>query len=218
MKKVRLISLLFSQFFVFSTLFAQKTVQFADPQPSGGTLVNAVDKSFYGIYKSSDLSTTYHVDEKGIYIVSLVIASVTREQVRENSKLQIRGSYLFGIKENDSVPVVLEGENYYYGITQKLVIAGEGSMNMLTKLNSNTYVINFHEGDYFEPSLVTFTKDKMTIVHGNMDYQDVFKPILEIKTITRYGSAVAILAPSAAQWDGLLKAIFDGKKLVYTKE
>lgn len=218
MKKVPLFSLLLSLFFVKSALFAQKTVQFADPQPSGGNLVNTVDKSFFGKYKSSDLSTTYVVDEQGIYIVSLVVASVSREQVRENSKLQIRGSYLFGIKENDSVPVVLEGDNYYYGITQKLAIAGEGSMNMLTKLSATTYVINFHEGDYFEPSLVTFSGNKMTIVHGNLDYQDVFKPILQIKTITRYGSEVAILAPSPAQWDSLLKAIFDGKKLVYIKE
>ena len=89
---------------------------------------------------------TYVIDEKGISIVTVAIASITREQVRESSKLQVRGNYLFGIKANDSVPCALEGENYYYGIESKLVIAGEGSMNTLIKINSNKYVINFHEG------------------------------------------------------------------------
>ena len=217
MKKVHLISLLFSQFFFNAVIFGQKTVQFADPQPSGSKLVQTVDKNLFGSYKSSDLSATYIVDESGISIVSTVVGYVTRKQVRESSKLQVHGSFLLGIKENDSVPCVLEGEKYYYGISQKLVIAGEESMNMLTRISANMYVINFHEGDYFEPSLVTFNGNTMTIVHGDMTYQDIFKPILQIKTITRYGSEVAILAPDASQWNSLQQAIFEGKKLVYTK-
>lgn len=218
MKKVRVLLTLSLPIFVFFSTFGQKTVQFSDPLPNGNPSVATVGTSFFGKYKSSDLSTTYVVDKEGIYIVSLVVASVTREQIRENSKLDVRGNYLFGIKENDSVPCVLEGENYYYGIQQKLMIAGSGSSNILTQVATNTYVINFHEGDYFEPSLVTFNGNKMTIIHGDLLFQDAFKPILQIKTITRYGSEVAILAPSAEQWEQLRKVLFEGKKLIYTKE
>lgn len=218
MKKVPVFATLLVFFSHFSSVFGQKLIQFADPLPFGSVSKTSTDPKFFGRYKSSDLSTTYIVDESGIYILSLVVASVTREQVRENAKLRVSGDYLHGIKENDSVPCVLEGENYYYGVTQKLPIAGEGSLNTLTQVNASTYVINFHEGDYFEPSLVVFSGNKMTIVHGEMIYQDALKGMLQIKTITRYGSEVAILASTFEQWEQLARLLFEGKKLVYTKE
>ncbi len=214
MKKVLLVFTLFVHFFSFS----QKTVQFSDPLPFGSPSQTTTDKIHFGKYKSSDSQSTYVIDEKGISIVTLVIASITREQLRESSKLQVRGNYLFGIKANDSVPCVLEGENYYYGIESKLMIAGEGSLNTFTKLNANKYVINFHEGAYFEPSLVSFSGGTMTIIHSELKYQPLFGSILQIKTITRYGSEVAILAPTFEQWERLEKALFTGQKLLYTKE
>nr|WP_294859273.1 hypothetical protein [uncultured Fluviicola sp.] len=214
MKKVLLVFSLFLHFLSFS----QKTVQFSDPLPYGSSSQQTTDKIHFGKYKSSDSQVTYVIDEKGISIVTVAIASITREQVRESSKLQVRGNYIFGIKANDSLPCVLEGENYYYGIESKLIIAGEGSLNTFTKINTNKYVINFHEGTYFEPSIVTFAGEKMTIVHSELDYQPVFQSILQVSTITRYGSEVAILAPTFEQWERLEKTLFTGKKLVYTKE
>ncbi len=214
MKKVLLVFTLFVHFFSFS----QKTVQFSDPLPFGSPSQTTTDKIHFGKYKSSDSQTTYVIDEKGISIVSLVVASITREQVRESSKLQVRGNYLFGIKANDSVPCVLEGENYYYGIESRLMIAGEGSLNTFTKLSANKYIINFHEGAYFEPSLVSFSGGTMTIIHSELKYQPLFESILQINTITRYGSEVAILAPTFEQWERLEKALFTGQKLLYTKE
>ena len=214
MKKVLLVFTLFVHLFSFS----QKTVQFSDPLPSGSPSQTTTDKIHFGKYKSSDSQATYVIDEKGISIVTLVVASITREQVRESSKLQVRGNYLFGIKANDSVPCVLEGENYYYGIESKLMIAGEGSLNTFTKLSANKYVINFHEGLYFEPSLVSFSGKTMTIIHSELKYQPLFESILQINTITRYGSEVAILAPTFEQWERLEKALFTGQKLLYTKE
>ena len=98
------------------------------------------------------------------------------------------------------------------------MIAGEGSLNTFTKINTNKYVINFHEGTYFEPSIVTFAGGKMTIVHSELDYQPLFQSILQVSTITRYGSEVAILAPTFEQWERLESTLFTGKKLIYTKE
>lgn len=214
MKKVLLVFSLLLHFLSFS----QKTVQFSDPLPFGSSSQPTTDKIHFGKYKSSDSQVTYVIDEKGISIVTVAIASITREQVRESSKLQVRGNYIFGIKANDSLPCVLEGENYYYGIESKLMIAGEGSLNTFTKINTNKYVINFHEGSYFEPSIVTFAGGKMTIVHSELDYQPLFQSILQVSTITRYGSEVAILAPTFEQWERLEGTLFTGKKLIYTKE
>ncbi|MNJ83435.1 hypothetical protein D3C87_08530 [compost metagenome] len=214
MKKVLLVFTLFVHLFSFS----QKTVQFSDPLPFGSPSQTTTDKIHFGKYKSSDSQTTYVIDEKGISIVTMAIASISREQVRESSKLQVRGNYLFGVKTNDSVPCVLEGENYYYGIESKLMIAGEGSLNTFTKLTANRYVINFHEGSYFEPSLLSFSGGTMTIIHSELKFQPLFESILQINTITRYGSEVAILAPTFEQWERLEKALFTGTKLLYTKE
>lgn len=214
MKKVLLVFTLFLHFFSFS----QKTVQFSDPLPFGSSSQLTTDKIHFGKYKSSDSQVTYVIDEKGISIVTLAIASVSREQVRESSKLQVRGNYILGIKANDSLPCTLEGEYYYYGVESKLMIAGEGSMNTFIKINSNKYVINFHEGAYFEPSILTFAGGKMTIVHSELNYQPLFQSILQVNTITRYGSEVAILAPTFEQWERLESSLFTGKKLIYTKE
>lgn len=214
MKKV----LLVFTFLVHFLTFSQKTVQFADPLPFGSSSQASTDKIHFGKYKSSDSQVTYVIDEKGISIITVAIASISREQLRESSKLQVRGNYLFGIKANDSLPCVLEGENYYYGIESKLVIAGEGSLNTFTRISANKYVINFHEGMYFEPSLVTFSGGKMTIVHSELLYQPSFRSILQVNTITRYGSEVAILAPDFEQWEGLEKVLFTGKELLYIKE
>lgn len=213
MKKVCLVVFLFVNFFSFS----QRTVQFSDPIPGFASTVSMIDASFFGKYKSSTGEVTYIIDEKGISIESMVIASVTREQIRESSKLRVSGDYLYGIKANDSVPCVLDGENYYYGIVSRLPVCGIGSLNSLKRLSANQYVINFHEGSYFEPSLLTLEKGKLTITHGKLDYQDAFHTILQTNTITRYGSEVVILAPTDEQWERLMKFIFTDKKIEYTK-
>lgn len=214
MKKVLFFTLLFPIFSAFS----QRTVQFSDPLPTGSSSVGTTDKQHFGDYKNTESGVVYHIDENGLSIISVVIAYVTREQVRESSKLRVSGNYLHGIVAGDSVPCALEGENYYYGITQRLPITGIGTTNSLTRLTANTYLINFHEGMYFEPSLVEFTNGKMTIIHGELAYQDAFNSILQVNTITRYGAEVVILAPSFEQWERLRTLLFVGDKLTYVKQ
>lgn len=198
--------------------FSQKTIQFADPQPSGLPFQTSVEKNHFGVYKSNETNTKYVVDDNGISIVSLVISYVTRAQVRESSTLQVRGNYLFGIKGNDSLPCVIDGEKYYYGIESRLVVIGDGSLNRLVKVAPNKYIINFHEGMYFEPSLLTFVNGELIIVHADLAYKSVFDGILQVNTITRYGSEVVVLAPTSNQWPLIQKYAFEGEKLIYIKE
>ncbi len=214
MKKVHLLVSIFSVCFAFG----QKTVQFSDPLPPNSSSITTVDKAFFGQYKEPKSGTTYVIDPSGISIVSVVVASITREQLRESSQLQVRGDYLFGIAKNDSLPCVLEGERYYYGLPQKLLIVGEGSLNTLNKISANSYIINFHEGAYFEPSTLTFNPKSMTISHSELKDQEGFSSILKVNTITRYGSEVLILAPTFEQWERLQKLIFTGDKITYVKE
>lgn len=214
MKKVLLILLLCSTFFGHS----QKTLQFSDPQPVGSVYENTVDNVHFGEYKNKQTHAKYVIDEQGISIETTLVSYITREQLRESSKLQVRGNYLFGIKDNDSVPCVLDGEKYYYGIVSKLTVIGNGSLNKLVRLTSNTYILNFHEGMYFEPSLLTFVNGELIIVHADLAYKSVFDGILQVNTITRYGSEVVVLAPASDQWSLIQKYAFEGEKLIYIKE
>ncbi len=201
-----------------SAFYAQKTVQFADPLPTGQAFIKQVDKNYFGSYKSATSGTIYEFDENGVAIVSLIVAYITREQLRESSTIEVRNGYLFGVVAGDSVPCVLEGERYYYGIRNKQVIIGEGSLNQLTRLDAKTYVLNFLEGSYFEPSLLTFTANGLEIIHGNTEALPEYDRILTINTITRYNSPVNILAPTAEQWPHLRKLLFEGERLFYVKE
>jgi len=214
MKKV-----LFASMFLWTLCsFAQKTIQFADPLPPNYTLVNAVNASSFGTYKNTNSETTYLFDESGVFIVSTIVAYVTREQLRESSTIQVRNGHLFGIVKGDSTPCVLEGERYYYGMQHKQVVIGSGSLNQLTRLDANTYIVNFYEGSYFEPSLFSFEKGKLVVVHGELNYQPAFAKILSVNSIERYGSKVEIVNPTAEQWPSLRQSLFVGEPLNYLKE
>src|SRR4051812_31793840 len=151
MKKVLFVCILFCSFFGS----AQKTIQFADPLPPNYKLVPQVDKANFGTYKSPVSGTVYLFDETGISIVSVITAYITREQLRESSTILQRNGYLFGIVQGDSIPCVAEGERFYYGIRTRQVLVGEGGQHRLTRLDSKTYIVNFLEGNFFEPSLFT---------------------------------------------------------------
>lgn len=215
MKKVLLAGILF--FPVFSAL-CQKTIQFADAMPPNYTLASTVDKTLFGTYKNTNSETTYLFDETGISIVSTIVAYVTREQLRESATIQVRNNYLFGVVQGDSVPCFQEDERYYYGMRNKQVVIGSGSLHKLTKLDAKTYVVNFYEGNYFEPSLFTFENGKLKVIHGELAYQPYFAKILKVNSLERYGSPIDILAPAADQWTELRKQLFTGEALNYLKE
>lgn len=214
MKKV----LFVATFLFLQQAIAQKMFQFSDPQPSGTSSTSVCDESCFGRYKDANTNVTYIVDEKGISIETLVINFVTREQIRESSKLRLRGNYLHGIKANDSVPCVEDGERVYYGIPQQMVIIGSGSLNSLSRISAKKYVINFHEGQYFEPSLLTFDAKGLNIVHAEMVFTPIFSQYLQVATISRYGENVAILAPTATQWNTLETLLFISDPILYKKE
>jgi len=214
MKKVLLVCILFCCF----SGFAQKTVQFADPLPPNYKLVPQVDKLNFGTYQNPVSGTVYLFDETGISIVSVVTAYITREQLRESSAIQHRNGYLFGVVKGDSVPCVIEGERFYYGIRTKQVLVGEGGLHQLTKLDTKTYIVNFLEGSFFEPSLFTFETGSLKIVHGNLDALPEYNKILKNSTITRYSAPVDILVPSESQWPELRKLLFTGDALSYIKQ
>jgi|SRR6218665_271914 len=214
MKKVLFGTLLLLSF----SVNAQKMLQFSDAQPADISSTSTCDETCFGRYKDEQTGATYIVDQNGISIETIVINFVTRAQIRESSKLKLRGNYLHGIKTNDSVPCVEDGDKVYYGIPQKMLIIGTGSLNSLKRINAKKYIINFHEGQYFEPSMLTFDAKGLHITHPELNFTPIFSKYLQVATITRYGENVAILAPTNDQWNGLETLLFTGDPINYTKE
>lgn len=214
MKKVLVAAIVFVSFFAFS----QKTVQFSDPLPPNYVLVRTVDKELFGSYKNATSGSEYLFDENGVSIVTTIISYVTREQVRESSRIKVRGEYIFGISpEGDSLPVFAEGDKYFYGVRTKKLIVGRGSLHQLTRQDANTYILNFNEGLYFEPSLVKFNGKKLEIIHGGTEWLPEYTPVLVVNNITRYDSPVVVLSPSAELWPRVSRVLFEGEKLLYQK-
>jgi hypothetical protein len=214
MKKVLFAGMLLSVF----TGFSQKTIQFADPLPPNYNLVPNVDKANFGTYKNTNSETTYLFDESGVSIISTIVAYITRDQLRESATIQVRNGYLFGIVKGDSTACFLEDDRYYYGMQHKQVIIGSGSLHQLTRIDAKSYIVNFYEGNYFEPSLFTFEGGKLKVIHGELAYQPSFSKVLRVNSIDRYGSAIDILAPAADQWTELRKQLFTGEPLNYLKQ
>ncbi len=214
MKKVLLVIAFFYSFLAN----AKKMIQFSDPQPSGSSSTSVCDESCFGRYKDANSGATYVIDEKGISIETIVISFVTRAQIRESSKLRISGNYLHGIKGKDSVICVEDGDRVYYGLPQQMVIIGSGNANSLNRIDAKKYIINFHEGSYFEPSLLTFDTKGIKIVHADMTYTPIFSRYLQVATITRYGENVAVIAPTQEQWIGLETILFTTDPIIYLKE
>lgn len=198
--------------------FAQTTVQFSTPLPPGSKSELKVDPMYFGSYKGNNSGTSYLFDDTGIWIVSTVVAYITRDQIRESALLDERNGYLFGIKADDSIPCVQENDRYYYGLENKLLVVGAGSAHQLTRIDAKTYIINFREGDFYEPSILQFDGQKLRVIHGDLTYRPEFDKLLKIKTIIRYEAPTDILGPTAAQWTTLRSQLFTGESLNYLKE
>jgi hypothetical protein len=197
---------------------AQKTVQFADPLPPNYNLVKTVDAAHFGSYKPEGELGTYVFDKDGISLVTTLVSYVTREQVRESSKLQVRNGCIFGIKGTDSIPCYLEGEKYYYGIENRKPVVGGGELSQLTRIDARTYIVNFLIDGYFEPSLFRFDGGKLAVIHSDNEWKPEYRTLLEVRTLERNGNEIRVLAPAADQWPKLKEVIFENKPINYVKE
>jgi len=202
MKKIGLFTLLF----LSSITYGQKSIYFSTPLPSPDNSVDHVDLKHYGQYQSTVGNMTYTFSESGITITSTTISSISRETIRESSKFDVRGDYLFGVAENDSVPCVLEGERYYFGVRNHQKIINSESENVLTRISSGVYMINFYEGGNYMPAKLTVKNKKANIAH--FDYEsdtEDFDFILEQKSIEMSYFDLLILKPSADEVKTLMK-------------
>jgi hypothetical protein len=204
---------------LFFALKAQDSFEFLNPMPPNAEKVEAVNPSFYGKYENSETGTEFIINSEGITMVSIIHSFITQEQVRESSKYSFRNGYLFGVVENDSVLYIQEGEKYYFGIKNKMRLNDYKNGAVFKKINENSYVINFKENSSFTPSLLSFSKGKLSLKHfdypsdGSTFNHVENKTQLQEKSINRI-----ILDPNQKEWDKIDKNVIFGKENLFIKQ
>lgn len=215
----RKFTLLFVVFYclIFSTQ-AQISYDFKVPLPPDGTQTASLNSSFFGTYTNSDSPVTYEINKDGIFIVSINVNSVSREMIRESSKYQVRNNHIFGVHAEDSIPCVLEGDKYYFGIKNKDQIAGLGSQNVLMQLSINEYILNFEENGNYTPMFIKL--DGRTLSIMQFDYTSdtkLFKKI-DARTSIQHDIEFVTLHPTKEEWTKMKVDEMKGTAVVYQRK
>ena len=208
----------FLLFLVIGITNAQVSYQFIQPLPPETEDLRSVDQKYFGIYQSDASEIKYEVTAAGIFTRNLVIHSISRETVRETSKYRIQGDYIFGVHETDSLPCVLEGENYYFGVERRDTLVTGNSKNKLRKVAANEYVISFEEDGLFTPCLITFSGNSMSIRYFDYPAEDpVFKSIKSQQTSVDLGMNTIYLLPTLKEWKKLDRSKMFGKAIDFKR-
>lgn len=206
---MKIFGLIASLFFTFFSI-GQKSYYFSEPNPSSEQNQTTVDKKWHGKYIVSKGNHVYEVNESGISMISTTISSISREEIRESSKYDVRNNYIFGILENDSLPCVLENDRYFFGIRNKEVIIGTGSKNVLRPSGrvANEFILNVYENGYYIPSIILFETKSISITQLDYDYEtNVFDFITDKKSVQGQNIEIVVMKPNIAEFNSLLKNI-----------
>jgi hypothetical protein len=197
---------------------AQVSYVFKLPMPPNNERVSSVSSSYYGQYKNEETGTIFLFDSQGVSIISIIYSYITKEQVRESSKYQVRNGYIFGVVKGDSLPCLLEEEKYYFGIQQKTTYNEDLNNASLKKLSDKSYVINFKDGNSYTPSLITFSGKTMNLKHFDYDSAtDAFNNIQDKEVIKSGEMNTEYLSPTQKEWDKLNEKLMFDKGRAFQK-
>jgi hypothetical protein len=198
-----ILSLLFF-FQVFFSLAQLNSYEFKNILPPGGKEVEHVETKYFGTYEQVDEKVSYTFEADGVYAESILYLSISKATIRESSKYDVRDNYLFGVKENDSIPCIFEDDVYYYGLKDKVKIAGSGTKNKIVQLSSALYCINYFDNGTYSPSIIEFKGQHLIVKH--FDYENettLFNLINEKERINHR----VVLNPTLEEWQALDKSV-----------
>lgn len=209
---------LFFTLIAFSTAFSQISYDFAKPLPPNGKEVKNVDPRHFGEYKSTKSDRIIVINEKGIFAKNNFVTYISRETIRESSKYQKRGNYLFGVTEKDSVECFEEGDRYYFAVSMQEEMFVPDKGNQLNAISTSTYVLNFFENGAYVPCLISFVNGDFQIQY--FDYADdtpVFQEFT-LQSAKKQGNlTIKTLAPTKEQFAQISFSQMFGEETMYQK-
>jgi len=155
--------------FLVSLTFSQNSYYFSNPLPSEEKKVQSVDKKWFGEYNDEERSLTYSFSADGLTIISTQVSSVSKKLVRESSTYSVRGKYIHGVVENDSLPCLLKNGYYFFGIRNRDAVVYPNSPTLLTRISDREYVLNYYENGKYSPVKLAFSRGKLTV--SEFDYE-----------------------------------------------
>lgn len=157
--------------FVLGYSFGQNSYYFSDPLPSSNNKITDVDSRWYGIYSNGDSPISYEFTKEGVFVVSTLINSMSKEFIRESSKYKVKKGFIFGITEHDSIPCVLKDGRYYFGVKNREQVVGGSTQNVLTRISDGNYVLNYFEAGNYVPTTIEFKNKSLTIKEFDYDLE-----------------------------------------------
>ena len=171
-----------------------------------------ISSTYYGEYalKETDengiriaAGESVFVDETGVFLVKNKVISISREEVRENSKYTVRDGYLHGVIENDSLMVSLDGELYFFLMPSKAYLIETDSK--LYEVGGNKYLYFLEEGEgLMVPSIVEFSGNtlmfhELTYPNSQYDFSKTADQFIIAGDYPTY-----VVKPSEEEWNKIL--------------
>lgn len=214
---MKIIGLLFA---LCLTFFAKSQISydFANTLPPEGEKNATVLKTYFGTYSSDQVDIDYQFNKEGVFAISFIYNSMSRETIRESSIYSVKDGYLFGVTGVDSIPCELQGEFYHFAVMFKEQIVGGSAKNVLSKLNQTTYILNFEDNGHFTPSYLTFKGNELTIQHFSYEESTTLFDAIAEKSETPLGGMNYItLDPTKEEWLVIQQSDITGAKLLFEK-
>ncbi len=175
---------------------AQTSYEFSSPLPPGGEQLFAPFAAHFGEYKSDRSDIVFELSENGIFTVSTIVNSVSRDSVLESSNYKVVGNYLFGIEGIDSIAVVFQDNRYYFGMRHREEVVGPNSKNVLIRVSNQSYLLNFFENEAYQPCLFSIVEGDLAIQYFDYDTDtEVFAKVPQTKQVEEKTMKTVTLAP-----------------------
>lgn len=150
------------------------------------------------------------VDETGIYIKKNKLLNISREEVRENPKYSVNDNYIHGVIENDSLPVALDGELYYFLVPAKTyLIETPLGINKLMQISKTQYALfSLEDNGHFSVVVADFSnggielKDVSLQATGEFSVDKIVGKKLQSENSD--GIKTYILTPTKEEWMSII--------------
>lgn len=207
---------------VFSVYFTSQSLEVLTPIPN----VNSIYQKRYQLSEQTENKMRLAagefliIDASGIFIQKNKLLFITREQIREESKYEVRNGYIFGVMENDSLPTALEGENYYFLVPSKTYLYETKSGNSILfegKTTGEYLLMSVEANGHYTPLYLRFSGGNLFMMQLEMEGEKCSCKNINKQELIAGEFDTFILSPSLKEWQQLFNCFVSYDSYVEAK-
>lgn len=168
-----LIKILFIGIILVSSIEVQAqkdtTILFLNPQPESKKEINKITKDWMGRYRDTTHLAWLEINMRGIFKITAVMMQMEKVELEKNPKYKVENKFIYGIKENDSLPVVLEDGVYHFAYPYKNEIFSFNGEYSLRKMDKNSFILSSQDETDSTYQLSQFYISENTIEYYSFD-------------------------------------------------